>query len=194
MLVGNRIKEFRLKCKLTQNKLSEKSGINASTIKKYESGERNPKRENLEKIAKALTVDVEAFYIQEASDVDNETRFNLQVVMRNESVEKETVRLKKLFSDIPDKQKKLVSGLILQAARLKVLLDEMWIDITENGDYESFTQSENTPPYEKERPVAKLFNNRDASYQKIIKQLSDYLPEEKKKEVIEAASDGSDLM
>ena len=32
----------------------------------------------------------------------------------------------------------------------------MWEDIKEKGDYDLFTQSEKTPPYERERPVAKL--------------------------------------
>ena len=38
--------------------LSIKSGINLSTIKKYETDNRNPKLEQLEKIAAALDVSV----------------------------------------------------------------------------------------------------------------------------------------
>jgi len=74
---------------------------------------------------------------------------------------------------------KVVDGLITQAARLRVLLDELWIDISENGDYELFTQSEKVEPYERERPAAKLYNTRDQTYQRVIKQLTDLLPEEK---------------
>ena len=61
----------------------------------------------------------------------------------------------------------------------KERLQVLYKDIKEKGDYDLFTQSEKAPPYERERPVAKLFNARDAAYQKIIKQLSDLLPEEK---------------
>ena len=43
---------------------------------------------------------------------------------------------------------KVVEGLIIQAARLRVLLNEMWMDISENGDYEMFSQSDKTEPYE----------------------------------------------
>ena len=50
---------------------------------------------------------------------------------------------------------KVVEGLIIQAARLRVLLNEMWMDISENGDYEMFSQSDKTEPYERERPVAR---------------------------------------
>lgn len=50
---------------------------------------------------------------------------------RNRLVSAEERRLNKLFKDIDKDKKKVVSGLITQAARLKILLDEMWIDISE---------------------------------------------------------------
>lgn len=115
---------------------------------------------------------------------------------RDALVKKEKNRLNRLFKDIPVKKKKAVEGLIIQAARLRVLLDEMWIDISEKGDYEMFCQSDKQDPYERERPVAKLYNSRDASYQKVIKQLTDLMPPEKifDPENAPPASDGSDLL
>lgn len=113
---------------------------------------------------------------------------------RNKLVKKEEKRLNKIFSEIDEDKKKVVSGLITQASRLKILLDEMWIDISEKGDYELFSQSENQLPYERERPVAKQYNSRDQSYQRVIKQLTDYLPQEKQDTAIKAAKDGSDLI
>lgn len=98
--------------------------------------------------------------------------------VREKLVKKEITRLKKLYKDIPENQKKLTEGLIIQAARLRVLLDEMWVDITENGDYDLFSQSDKQEPYERERPVAKMYNSRNDSYCRILKQLSDILPEE----------------
>lgn len=82
--------------------------------------------------------------------------------------------------------------MIIQAARLRVLLDEMWIDITENGDYSLFSQSEKQEPYERERPVAKLYNSRNDSYQRIIKQLADLVPEPRGD--TGGCPDGSDLI
>lgn len=114
--------------------------------------------------------------------------------IRNGKVAAEEKRLNELFCDLSDDKKKVVSGLVTQAARLKILLDEMWIDISEKGDYELFSQSENQIPYERERPVAKQYNARDQSYQRIIKQLTDYLPEEKREATTIAALDGSDLI
>lgn len=111
--------------------------------------------------------------------------------VRDALVKKEKNRLNRLFKDVPKNKLKTAEGLIIQAARLRVLLDEMWIDITENGDVEMFSQSEKLDPYERERPVAKLYNSRDQSYQRIIKQLADLIPEEKSSG---NSNDGSDLI
>lgn len=114
---------------------------------------------------------------------------------RDALVKKEKNRLNRLFKDIPEKKKKAVEGLVIQAARLRVLLDEMWIDISENGDYELFSQSENQVPYERERPIAKLYNARDASYQRVMKQLTELIevaPSNNGKPP--PAQDGSDLL
>lgn len=104
---------------------------------------------------------------------------------QEERVKTETERLNKIFKDIPQDRMKVAQGLIIQAARLRVLLDDAWLDIQTNGDYELFTQSENTPPYERERPVAKHFNQRDGSYQKVVMQLTKLLPEDVKEEIKE---------
>lgn len=70
----------------------------------------------------------------------------------------------------------------------------MWIDISEKGDYKLFSQSENQAPYERERPVAKQYNSRDQSYQRGIKQFTDYLLEEKQQAAKNVAMYGSDLL
>ena len=103
----------------------------------------------------------------------------------DKAVKKEVMRLKKIFADIAPNDKAIVDGLINQAARLRVSLDIMWEDISINGDTELFTQSDKTEPYERERPVARLFNNRDKNYQQIIKQLTDKLPDQSVKDASE---------
>lgn len=113
--------------------------------------------------------------------------------MRDALVKKEKNRLNRLFKDIPPKKKKVVEGLIVQAARLRVLLNENWEDITKKGDYEMFSQSPTQDPYERKRPVAELYNSRDVSYQRIIKQLTDILPDEHINPD-NPADDGSDLI
>ncbi|MEK4922380.1 hypothetical protein MKX78_10710 [Cytobacillus sp. FSL R5-0569] len=92
----------------------------------------------------------------------------------------EIERLKGLFKDIPKIQLDVTEGLITQAARLRILLDDNWKDILENGEYEKFKQSENQIPYDRKRPIVENYDNRDKTYQSIIKQLTELLPKPEK--------------
>lgn len=65
------IKRYRKARKLTMEQLSEKSGINLSTLKKYETDNRNPKLEQLSKIAEALEVSVFEFLDIEIKSVND---------------------------------------------------------------------------------------------------------------------------
>ena len=53
-MVGKKIRAFREFRGYNQIQLAELSGINVGTIRKYELGIRNPKPDQLEKIATAL--------------------------------------------------------------------------------------------------------------------------------------------
>ena len=57
-MIGDKIKELRLRSGLTQKSLGEKCGIAEPTIRKYELGKLNPKVETVKKIADALNVPV----------------------------------------------------------------------------------------------------------------------------------------
>ncbi|MCM3536585.1 hypothetical protein [Priestia endophytica] len=93
-----------------------------------------------------------------------------------ERIKKEERRLRQTYKILPKDTLRVVEGLIVQAARLRIMLEDMAKDIDENGDVEMFSQSEKTEPYERERPVARLYNTRDKNYQSIIKQLTDLIP------------------
>ncbi len=56
MPIGEKIKTFRELLGLTQIQLAELSKINVSTIRKYELGIRNPKPEQIERIANGLGI------------------------------------------------------------------------------------------------------------------------------------------
>ena len=88
----------------------------------------------------------------------------------------EVERLTQIYRGLPPKQFALAQGLIIQAARLRVRLDKLWAELEEKGETEWFTQSEKTEPYERERPASRTFTATDKSYQSIIKQLNDMLP------------------
>lgn len=56
---GNRVKELRLKKKLSQAALAERLGLHSTYISQVERGVRNMALKNIEKLAKALQVKVE---------------------------------------------------------------------------------------------------------------------------------------
>ena len=62
-MVGKKIRAFREFRRYSQIQLAELSGINVGTIRKYELGIRNPKPDQLEKIATALGLNVSVFWI-----------------------------------------------------------------------------------------------------------------------------------
>ena len=90
----------------------------------------------------------------------------------------EIKRLTEIYKGLPPKQFALAQGLIAEAARLRVRLDKLWEDLTENGEVEMFSQSENTDPYERERPASRIYTATNKSYQSIIKQLNEMIPKD----------------
>ena len=97
--------------------------------------------------------------------------------MKEITEKSEAGRLRRLYKDLPKNRKAVAEGLIIQAARLRVRLNELNDDIEANGLTEQFSQSDKTAPYERERPAAALFIKLDKNYLAIIKQLTDMLPE-----------------
>lgn len=69
----NRIKELRTRNGMTQAELAEIIGINSVTLARYESGDRNPKIDKLEKMAEIFNVSVD--YLTGKTD-DNYSSFD----------------------------------------------------------------------------------------------------------------------
>ena len=88
----------------------------------------------------------------------------------------EIERLTKIYETLPPKQLALAQGLIVQAARIRVRLDELSADINEHGMTEIFQQSEKCNAYSRTRHEAELFVKLDKNYQSVIKQLDGMIP------------------
>jgi hypothetical protein len=93
-------------------------------------------------------------------------------------IKAEERRLKRIYKNIDKDNKAIIEGLIQRAAYMRVTLEDYEKDLDEKGYVELFTQSEKTEPYERERPVARLYNTMNKNYQSIIKQLSDLVPKQ----------------
>lgn len=98
--------------------------------------------------------------------------------MATNAEKKEIKRLTEIYTTLPPKQFALAQGLIAEAARLRVRCDALWEDLQENGEVEMFSQSENTDPYERERPASRIYTAANKAYQSIIKQLNDMIPKD----------------
>ena len=164
--LGLRIKELRELSSLTQEELAEKAGISRNYISSIENARYSPSLEVLGNISKSLDVTILQLLDNRVETMENR-------------VTKEEKRLRSLFKNIPKNQLDVSEGLIIQAARLRVLLDDNWRDILENGEYEKFSQSKDQEPYDRKRPIVENYDNRDKTYKEIIKQLNDMLPPEK---------------
>lgn len=69
--IPEKIKRYRKIKNMSQEMLALASGINISMIKKYECGIRNPKPEQLLKIANALGISINALYSHEINTVSD---------------------------------------------------------------------------------------------------------------------------
>ena len=99
-----------------------------------------------------------------------------------ERIKKEERRLRRIYKKIDKDNKAIIDGLIQRAAYMRVTLEDYEVDLDEKGYVELFSQSEKTDPYERERPVARLYNTMNKNYQSIIKQLSDLVPKPEPKQ------------
>ncbi len=102
-------------------------------------------------------------------------------ISKPERILKEEKRLRRIYKDISKDNKAIIEGLIQRAAYMRIALEEYENDLNKKGYVELFSQSEKTEPYERERPVARLYNTMNKNYQSIIKQLSDLVPKQEQK-------------
>lgn len=92
-IVGMRVKSFRTKRKLSQEKLAELSNLHTTYIGQIERGEKNPSLLSLIKIANALEISPETLisklgvYDEENSGIPNKA-YNLFMEVQEEDAEK----------------------------------------------------------------------------------------------------------
>ena len=107
-----------------------------------------------------------------------ETKMDLT---KEDRIENEKRRLARFYRKIDPAKKGIAVGLIERAAFMRVECEDLELDLLENGWTEPFQQSEKLDPYDRARPQGQAYQQLNANYQKIIKQLDGMLPQEEKK-------------
>ena len=98
---------------------------------------------------------------------------------KDERIRGEKSRLSRIYKDIDKNKKKLAAGLIERAAFMRIECEDLEADLIENGWTEQFQQSEKLEPYDRARPQGQAYQQLNANYQKVIKQLDALLPQAK---------------
>lgn len=168
--VASRIKSLREEHKTTKKSVAEETGISQNKYTRIENATDSPTIEQVDRIA-------------EHFQVSRGWIMNDRVERMERESEKEEERLLEILKDVPADELDANRGLIEQAARLKVLLDDNWRDILENGEYEKFSQSADQRPYDRKRPIVENYDNRDKTYQSVIQQLTGLIPKESDKKL-----------
>lgn len=101
---------------------------------------------------------------------------------KDSRIRREKNRLNKIFKEIDDSKKEVVSGLIERAAFMRIELEDLECDLLANGWASLFQQSEKVDPYMRARPEGQTYISLNSNYQKIIKQLVDVMPDEASKD------------
>ena len=98
---------------------------------------------------------------------------------REKKIKQEINRIKKLYKDLDKDKIKVVEGLIQEASFMKLTLHELREDLFKNGMTELYENGAQV--IKRERPEAKIYATMIQRYSNVMKQLIDYMPEEKQK-------------
>ena len=105
---------------------------------------------------------------------------------KEERIRKERNRIKKVLAKLSKEKQELAAGLMDLAAFQRIELEDMRKDIAENGYTEKFSQSSSMQPYDRERPISKMFMMLQGKYKETITALCSMMP---KSEVKAAETD-----
>lgn len=104
-----------------------------------------------------------------------------KIASKDEKIRKEVARLKKVFKDLDKNMLSTVISLLQNAAFMSVSLEELQETINQNGYISEYQNGENQFGTKKS-PEVEIHIAMTKNHAAIIKQLSDLVPPEKKKD------------
>ena len=99
---------------------------------------------------------------------------NKTVITRR--VNAEYKRLIELFDHLDEKELKTIDGLLIEAARLRILCDESFEEILVSGETELVKNAHGVR--ERQRDISKVYSQRTAAYSALIKTISKLFPQQ----------------
>ena len=103
---------------------------------------------------------------------------------KDERTNKEFGRLKRIFKDLSKDKKDIVISLIHNAAFMTITLEDLQVQINENGVMSEYRNGENQWGTKKS-PEVEIYNTMIKNHTAIIRQLEDLLPDVKAEEASE---------
>lgn len=90
-IIGERLRNYRLKAKMSQENLAELAGVHPTYIGQLERGEKNPTIESIEKIARALHLPLEELFANIIANdkVNNEMALKCYNLILEQSIDKQ---------------------------------------------------------------------------------------------------------
>lgn len=111
--MGQRIKEARLKKKISQTELAKIIGVAAAEISQYESGKRKPRWDKFSKLLDSLDVTADEIIGREVTIVSEEEDYKVKMAKKDLQIInaiKHNKRLYKILSLDPERSAKVINN------------------------------------------------------------------------------------
>ena len=112
-MMGQRIKEARIKKKINQTELAKMIGVAAAEISQYESGKRKPRWDKFPKLLDALDVTADEIIGREVTVVSDEQDYKVKMAKKDLQIInaiKQNKNLYKILSIDPERNVKVINN------------------------------------------------------------------------------------
>lgn len=98
----------------------------------------------------------------------------------NEQIKGELRKMKKMFANLPENERKFIEPLLQNAAFMRVVLEDLQEQIAENGCVEEYSNGENQGGKKMSAELS-AYNTTVRNYNAVMVKLIERLPKEEKK-------------
>lgn len=122
MIIGNRIREERLKRRLTQEELGKLVGVSKVAISHYERGEEQPKMEKLVKLSEVLNLTPNYILGNDVNAIlEEEVTYCFKISKSEMDIIKQLRNHQRLYKKICEEPKRMIDYIELKLSKEKVI-------------------------------------------------------------------------